>query len=94
MRGRLQYLRHGYTGFFAAADLRARIPTGRKAATEFLTDPMVDDVADFTRLCKALRGVGLSEEELLAVFEVVAAILHLGNVAFTDNHEDKRGGED
>ncbi|VDK54182.1 unnamed protein product [Anisakis simplex] len=57
-----------------------------------LHDAVVDDYADFHKLCKALLSIGLSEKESLQVFQIVAAILHLGNVQFDENTDDTKGG--
>ena len=34
----------------------------------------------------------MSDDEKLAIYSAVAAILHLGNITFEDNAEDARGG--
>lgn len=52
----------------------------------------MDDVDGFTALDKALSRLGLSENEKLQIYTMVAAVLHLGNVEFEDNPEDTRGG--
>lgn len=40
----------------------------------------------------ALSRLGLSENERLQIYTMVAAVLHLGNIEFEDNPEDTRGG--
>ena len=42
----------------------------------------VDDAADFTEMRTALGTVGFAPEECASVFDVIAALLHLGNVSF------------
>lgn len=47
---------------------------------------------DFTALDSALSRLGLSENERLQIYTMVAAVLHLGNIEFEENPEDTRGG--
>eukprot|EP00761_Pharyngomonas_kirbyi_P013669 gb/GECH01013698.1/.p1 GENE.gb/GECH01013698.1/~~gb/GECH01013698.1/.p1 ORF type:complete len:952 (+),score=246.60 gb/GECH01013698.1/:1-2856(+) len=42
----------------------------------------MDDAADFSATCHALRFVGVDDEDQHAVFRLLAAILHLGQVTF------------
>ncbi|KAG1673181.1 hypothetical protein FOA52_015292 [Chlamydomonas sp. UWO 241] len=46
--------------------------------------PGVDDGADLGRTRAAMDCVGISREEQAAVFQVVAGILHLGNISFVE----------
>ena len=57
-----------------------------------LHDPIVDDEQDFLNLEKALGRFGLSDGERQAIYNVVAAVLHLGNISFEDDPDDQRGG--
>ncbi|KAI6217663.1 Myosin head [Aphelenchoides fujianensis] len=90
----------------APADLRARLSLGRPEDFNYLNrgsvqffgeeagavrDENVDDAADFERLQTALRDVGMSAEGVDAVFRLLAAVLHLGNVEFVEA-EGTRGG--
>jgi myosin-6 len=52
----------------------------------------LDDAKDFKQTDKALSNLGMSDDEKLAIYSAVAAILHLGNITFEDNAEDARGG--
>jgi len=74
------YLRQGSQQFFG---------TDSKAS---LHDPIVDDFKDFSNLEKALGRFGLSDGDRLAIYTVVAAVLHLGNIQFEDDPDDQRGG--
>jgi len=56
-----------------------------------LHDPVLDDVRDFKVCDDAMLHLGMSDGERLSVYTVVAAVLHLGNIQFEDNHEDTRG---
>jgi len=42
----------------------------------------VDDAAEFAELKRALSSVGISSDEQRALFSIVSAVLHLGNVKF------------
>eukprot|EP00257_Ricinus_communis_P017422 XP_015575855.1 myosin-9 isoform X1 [Ricinus communis] len=47
----------------------------------------VDDAHDYTATRRAMDVVGISEKEQEAIFRVVAAILHLGNIDFTKDED-------
>ncbi|KAM5149121.1 LOW QUALITY PROTEIN: myosin XVB [Callospermophilus lateralis] len=44
-----------------------------------------DDALDFRRLEKALQVLGLSPEELTAIWAMLATVLHLGNICFSSS---------
>uniref|UniRef100_A0A8C4WU36 Myosin VAa n=1 Tax=Eptatretus burgeri TaxID=7764 RepID=A0A8C4WU36_EPTBU len=48
----------------------------------------VDDAADFMQTRHALNLLGIKDDNQLAIFRVIAAILHLGNVAFQSKDRD------
>ncbi|KAK6259985.1 hypothetical protein SCA6_014459 [Theobroma cacao] len=48
----------------------------------------INDAHDYLATRKAMDIVGISEKEQEAIFRVVAAILHLGNIAFAKGEED------
>ena len=56
-----------------------------------LRDIQLDDVKDFEKMDNAMTAMGMEQNEKLAIYTVIAAVLHLGNIAFEDNHEDSRG---
>ncbi|CAG0907808.1 unnamed protein product, partial [Cyprideis torosa] len=41
---------------------------------------------------KAMQTLGISDQDRMCIYTVVAAVLHLGNITFEDNPEDTRGG--
>lgn len=41
---------------------------------------------------QALTRLGISEAERMEIYTMVAAVLHLGNIAFEENPEDTKGG--
>ncbi|XP_074590120.1 myosin-6-like isoform X2 [Curcuma longa] len=47
----------------------------------------VDDSKEYVETKKAMDIIGISSDEQDAIFRVVAAILHLGNIEFTDGQE-------
>ncbi|KAK7848783.1 myosin-17 [Quercus suber] len=47
----------------------------------------VDDAHEYLETRRAMDIVGISEEEQVAIFRVVAAILHLGNIEFAKGQE-------
>uniref|UniRef100_A0A915A078 Unconventional myosin-VI n=2 Tax=Parascaris univalens TaxID=6257 RepID=A0A915A078_PARUN len=86
------YLNKGCAQFFASAESRNKIPSFRRGqmGTD-LNDVMVDDYNDFGHLISAFSKLGLSSEQVHRVFECVAAVLHLGNIHFSEKVEDFRG---
>ncbi|GAB9468495.1 Myosin-like protein [Globisporangium polare] len=49
----------------------------------------VDDATQFEKSCRAMHLIGMSEEEVANVLEMVAAMLHMGNVDFTEAHSER-----
>lgn len=45
--------------------------------------PKIDDEHDFLTLKDSLRGLDFSPEEVSSIMQIVAGILHLGNIEFT-----------
>lgn len=56
-----------------------------------IKDKSLDDAADYRRMDDSMNKVGFSEEEKANIFKVVAAVLHVGNIAFEESG-DKDGG--
>ena len=50
-----------------------------------IKDPNLDDTSDYRRMDESMNKVGFSEEEKANIFKVVAAVLHVGNIAFEDS---------
>ncbi|XP_035688494.1 unconventional myosin-Id-like isoform X2 [Branchiostoma floridae] len=48
----------------------------------------ISDKADFKAVQTAMKSVGFSKEEYATVYNIIAAILHLGNVEFLAEDED------
>lgn len=86
------YLKHGSAQFFAHPDTKIQIEAGRVSTKTFARDPMVDDFQDFGRLMKAFGLAGFTEKQQSFVLQTIAGLLHLGNVEFEENPDDRKGG--
>jgi len=56
-----------------------------------LKDIQMDDVADFTLTDNAMTHMGLSDDEKLSIYTVIAGVLHLGNISFDESSNDSTG---
>ncbi|XP_016093062.1 unconventional myosin-VI [Sinocyclocheilus grahami] len=86
-----RYLSRGCTRYFSTKDSDKLIPQNRKSPEDEkhlkagpLKDPLLDDHADFNRMCVAMKKIGLDDTEKLNMFRVVAGVLHLGNIDFEE----------
>ncbi|KAL4649021.1 unconventional myosin-VI isoform X5 [Arapaima gigas] len=83
-----RYLNRGCTRYFATKDTEKQILQNRKSPEHLkagpLKDPLLDDQADFNRMCVAMKKIGLDDTEKLDLFRVVAGVLHLGNIDFEE----------
>ncbi|XP_039527470.1 myosin VIa [Pimephales promelas] len=86
-----RYLCRGCTRYFSTKDSEKLIPQNRKSPEDGqllkagpLKDPLLDDHADFKRMCVAMKKIGLDDTEKLNLFRVVAGVLHLGNIDFEE----------
>ncbi len=52
-----------------------------------LTVDFVDDAADFAEVCRSLMAVGATKLQLDTILELLAGVLHLGNVEFVEDGE-------
>ncbi|KAL8606769.1 Unconventional myosin-VI [Nucella lapillus] len=90
------YLRKGNTQFFCTRQSEKALPQSRKSPQYLklgsLHDPVLDDVRDFKVCDDAMTKMGISATDRMAIFMLVAAVLHLGNVEFEENVEDAKGG--
>ncbi|VDN93182.1 unnamed protein product [Brugia pahangi] len=57
-----------------------------------MRDDLIDDYNDFQRLLGAFSQINVSEDIRDEVFEIVAAVLHLGNIEFLDETIDYKSG--
>lgn len=90
------YLRNGCTQYFTNKNTEKQLNNEQKSKQHRdkggLKDPMLDDVEDFKNMDQALNRLGLSNTERFEIYSMVAAVLHLGNVAFEENMEGSKGG--
>jgi hypothetical protein len=56
-----------------------------------LRDIQLDDAKDFTVTDDAMTKMGMTANEKFAIYMVIAGVLHLGNIAFEENTEDRKG---
>jgi len=54
-----------------------------------LRDIQLDDVGDFELTDQAMTHMGLSDAEKLAIYGIVAGVLHLGNIMFEEDPGSK-----
>ena len=53
----------------------------------------IDDSADYSEVCDAFGTLGLTPDERDAVWRIVAAVLHLGNITFGEDAATDRQSE-
>ncbi|XP_064629701.1 unconventional myosin-VI-like isoform X2 [Lineus longissimus] len=90
------YLNRGCTQYFCTRETDAKMQANRKSQQFLkygsLKDIQLDDARDFKVTDEAMTKMGLSNDEKLSIYMLVAAVLHLGNVSFEENTEDTKGG--
>lgn len=94
---KFHYLNGGCTQYFCSnpADDRS-LASERKSRLHLsqgaIQDQLIDDLKCYQQTDKALTNFGLDEQQKLAIYSIVAAVLHLGNINFCDDPDDNRGG--
>ncbi len=88
------YLNRGCTQYFTKDDraLSANRKSKSHSKAGPLPDPQLDDARDFAALDKAMDHIGLSNEDKMNIYIVVAAVLHIGNIEFEEDPESSKGG--
>ncbi|KAJ8389356.1 hypothetical protein AAFF_G00120640 [Aldrovandia affinis] len=90
-----RYLNRGCTRYFASKETDKQILQSRKSPEHLkagpLKDPLLDDQGDFSRMCVAMKKIGLNDTEKLDLFRVVAGVLHLGNIDFEEGGSTSGG---
>jgi len=51
----------------------------------------MDDVNDFKLTDDAMTHMGMTDSDKLAIYTIIAGVLHLGNIAFEENLDDTKG---
>ncbi|KAL8613682.1 hypothetical protein ACOMHN_029774 [Nucella lapillus] len=91
-----RYLKKGNAQYFCNNQSEQGLGQNRKSEQQSkmggLKDRVLDDVRDFKVCDEAMTKMGVSDEDKMAIFMLVAGVLHLGNIAFEDNHDDSSGG--
>jgi Myosin head (motor domain) len=54
-----------------------------------LKDIQLDDVNDFELTDRAMTRMGINDGEKVAIYAIVAGVLHLGNISFEDDPATK-----
>jgi len=49
-----------------------------------LNDILLNDCKDYAKLVAAMKQMDIDQDGMMAIFEVVAGVLHLGNIIFED----------
>ena len=55
---------------------------------------MLDDYKNFQSLDRDLGNIGLSSNDKMSVYTTIAAILHIGNISFEDDPDDKEAQDE
>lgn len=91
-----RYLNRGCTQYFCTRQTDKQLPADRKSKQYLkdgsLHDPKLDDVNDFNVCDKSMTHLGISDDEKLSIYTLVAAVLHIGNIEFEENAESTKGG--
>ena len=56
-------------------------------STSCYSSPTMNDLADFEATIEAMRVIGMSVEDIETVLSTVAAVLHIGNISFTESND-------
>ncbi|AJS86418.1 Myo5p [Saccharomyces cerevisiae YJM1356] len=64
------------------------------AAAGCISAETIDDLQDYQETLKAMRVIGLGQEEQDQIFRMLAAILWIGNVSFIENEEGNAQARD
>lgn len=93
---KFHYLNGGCTQYFCSKESSKTMDKNRKSKQCLqqgnLYDPLLDDMKDFKLITDTMTKMGMSDTEKEAIFGLVAAVLHLGNILFEENHNDSKGG--
>lgn len=56
-------------------------------STSCYSSPAMNDLADFEATIEAMRVIGMSVEDIETVLSTVAAVLHIGNISFSESND-------
>ncbi|XP_006813001.1 unconventional myosin-VI-like [Saccoglossus kowalevskii] len=90
------YLKHGCTQYFTTKESSGKLSGNRTSAQHKkqggLGDIILDDPKDFLKVDRAMDKLGISKEEKMDIYRIVAGVLHLGNIKMEESSEDTKGG--
>lgn len=90
------YLRSGCTQYFCSQPNDAKLEARRKSEFQrtngAIQDQLIDDLKCYEQTDRALTNFGLNEQQKADIYTIVAAVLHLGNISFADDPDDRGGG--
>ncbi|KAI0211434.1 Unconventional myosin-VI [Lamellibrachia satsuma] len=90
------FLNRGCTQYFCSSETEKMLNANQKSAQMLkngsLKDITLDDARDFKVTDQAMASMGMDDNERMSIYTVVAAVLHVGNVTFEEDQNDKKGG--
>ncbi|KAK2189542.1 hypothetical protein NP493_103g06048 [Ridgeia piscesae] len=90
------FLNRGCTQYFCSQDTEKSLNANQKSAQMLksgsLKDIHLDDAKDFKVTDQAMASMGMEENERMSIYTIVAAVLHVGNITFEEDQNDKKGG--
>lgn len=90
------YLKYGCTQYFGSNATASKLNANQKSQQFLkhgsLVDIQLDDVNDFNSMDSSMAKMGIGNDEKLAIYTVVAGVLHLGNIQFEEETEGSKGG--
>lgn len=93
---KFSYLNKGCTRYFLTKNENQTLANERKSAQHLkeghLSDSIVNDLSEFAAMDRALEHFGVTNEDKLDIYKIVAAVLHLGNINFEESPNDSHGG--
>lgn len=91
-----RYLASGCTQYFCSQSSDSQLGSERKSQVHkqngAIQDQLTDDLECYRQTDRALSNFGVSEEQKQEIYSIVAAVLHLGNISFVEDQDDKSGG--
>uniref|UniRef100_H2YSJ5 Unconventional myosin-VI n=1 Tax=Ciona savignyi TaxID=51511 RepID=H2YSJ5_CIOSA len=89
-----RYLRHGCTQYFIGDKEAAKVKdvlSDEHKEKGGLKDILLNDYADYTKLVGSMKQIGVSHDDMLDIFQVVAGVLHIGNITFEEGGDSSGG---
>ncbi|KAL7669053.1 hypothetical protein ACOME3_009724 [Neoechinorhynchus agilis] len=81
------------TSYFSSPSSVVQIKTSRQSAQHLKDGPLhdiqLDDALGFDQCIDAMKHIGISDQRINEVLALVAAVMHLGNIDFIEDGDDK-----